>query len=169
MSRRRGLQVFSRDHPVTGDWQLAEPPVLDQTARDALPEFYAVPGLARSVPFCDPQGSDGDGLSLIWLRFGSNYVLPRHSHSTDCLYYVVAGEVRLGNRTVGAGEGFFVPADVPYAYTVGPDGVEILEFRAATTFGSQIRESPSGWARAIAAVRANGDRWPAELAPFAAP
>lgn len=131
-----------------------------------FPNFGAGGGVARSVVFNDPDGTDGSGLSLIWLRFGSNYQLPRHSHSTDCLYYVVSGEVRMGSRVLGAGEGFFVAADTTYGYTVGPDGVELLEFRAHTWFDSQIREDPGGWARALTAVRANRERWTAELAPF---
>src|SRR3974390_1332065 len=102
--RRKGLQIFSRSKPVVGDWQLSRPPTLDQPALDALPAFYAAGGSARSIPFCDPEGADGEGLSLIWLRFGANSPLPRHSHSVDCLYYVVAGEVHLGNRTVKSGE-----------------------------------------------------------------
>jgi hypothetical protein len=83
------------------------------------------------------------------------------------LYYVVAGEVHLGNRVVRSGEGFFAPADVPYGYTAGPEGVELLEFRAATAFDSQIRESPAGWDRILEGVRANRDRWASELAPYA--
>ena len=164
--RRKGLEIFSRAHPVAGDWEMQRPPSLDDVAREALPEFSAGNGVARTVLFSDPDGTDGHGLSLIWLRFGSNYQLPRHSHSTDCLYYVVSGEIHMGNRVVGAGEGFFVEADAPYTYTVGPDGVEVLEFRGHTWFDSQIRETASGWDRALEAVRANRDHWATELAPY---
>ncbi|MDQ1430431.1 MAG: hypothetical protein QOF40_1033, partial [Actinomycetota bacterium] len=38
---------------------------------------------------------------------------------------------------VGAGSGF-VPADAPYAYTAGPEGIEILEFRHASAFDMVI-------------------------------
>lgn len=166
ISRRRGLEFFSRARPVAGDWEMQRPPALDEPAREALPEFSAGGGVARSVMFSDPDGADGDGLSLIWLRFGANYRLPRHSHSTDCLYYVVAGEVQMGSRVLRAGEGFFVAADTTYGYTVGPAGVELLEFRARTWFDSQIRETAGGWARALEAVRAHRDEWAEELAPF---
>src|SRR5262245_32374945 len=60
-----------------------------------------------------------DGFSLVRVQFAPNYLLPRHSHSADCLYYVLRGEVALGNRTVGAGSGFFIPRDKPYAYRAG--------------------------------------------------
>jgi hypothetical protein len=157
--RRRKLQVFSRTQPVSGDWEFARPSKLDPPAVGALPEFYAAGGSRRAVPFVDPDGADGHGLSLIWLRFAPNYPLPRHSHSTDCLYYIVAGEVHLGRRVLRAGEGFFVPADAPYGYTVGPEGVELLEFRATTVFDSQIRETPAGWRRILDAIRVNRDEW----------
>jgi hypothetical protein len=39
---------------------------------------------------------------------------------------------------LAAGEGFFVPAGHPYTYEAGPDGVEVLEFRHATTFNMRI-------------------------------
>jgi hypothetical protein len=45
-------------------------------------------------------------------------------------YYVVAGQVVLGSRVLNPGDGFFVPNGMPYKYQAGPDGVEILEFRA---------------------------------------
>ena len=67
--------------------------------------------------------------------------LPRHSHSANCLYYVVRGEAHLGNRVVRAGSGFFVPADAPYGYEVGEEGLEILEFRDAISFDMKVTES----------------------------
>ena len=38
------------------------------------------------------KSADPDGFSLVSARFGPGYRLPRHSHSADCLYYVVSGE-----------------------------------------------------------------------------
>lgn len=165
-SRRNRLEIFSRENPVAGDWEIQRPPALDEPALQALPEFSAGGGVARATLYNEPNGTDGNGLSLIWLRFGSNYYLPRHSHSTDCLYYVVAGEIHMGARIIGPGEGFFIEADAPYGYQAGPDGVEVLEFRAHTWFDSQIRESPTGWVRALEAVRANRENWATELAPY---
>jgi len=73
-----------------------------------------------------------NGMSLIHVWFGPNFPLFRHSHPRygDCLYYVVAGEITMGKRRLGPGSGFFVPNGMPYKYTAGPDGVELLEFRA---------------------------------------
>jgi hypothetical protein len=73
-----------------------------------------------------------NGMSLVHVWFGPNFPLFRHSHPAhgDCLYYVVAGEVLLGKRRLGPGSGFFVPNGMPYKYTAGPAGLEVLEFRA---------------------------------------
>ncbi len=81
-----------------------------------------------------------DGMSLVHVWFGPNFPLFRHSHPKfgDCLYYVVAGEIILGRRHLGPGAGFFVPNGMPYKYTAGPAGVELLEFRA----GGGIPDAP---------------------------
>ena len=90
-----------------------------------------------SVPFRQ-QGADG--LSLVEIWFPPGFLLPRHSHSADCLYYVVAGGVSMGTRSLGPGDGFFVPADQPYAYAAGPEGVKLLEFRNSTAFDTKFFE-----------------------------
>jgi hypothetical protein len=73
-----------------------------------------------------------DGMSLIHAWFGPHFPLFRHSHPQlgDCLYYIVGGSAILGSRVLGPGDGFFVPNGAPYKYRAGPQGVEILEFRA---------------------------------------
>ena len=81
-----------------------------------------------------------DGMSLVHVWFGANFPLFRHSHPKfgDCLYYVVAGEILMGNQTLRAGSTFFVPNGQPYKYTAGPAGVELLEFRA----GGGVADAP---------------------------
>jgi len=106
------------------------------------------------VPFSDVQRAgmdkvieagylDGDdvrvmvnmpGFSLTRVWFKPGYALPLHSHDADCLYYIVAGNIRLGTEELGPRDSFFVPTDVPYTYKIGPEGVELLEFRHATSF-----------------------------------
>ena len=75
-------------------------------------------------------GANGMSLSHNW--FGPNFPLFRHSHPRfgDCLYYVVGGELLMGNRKLGRGSTFFIPNGQPYKFTAGADGVEVLEFRA---------------------------------------
>ena len=79
------------------------------------------------------------------------------------MYYVTKGELRMGSQVVTEGEGFFVPDGAPYAYTAGPEGVEILEFRAKSTFDMKITESLPRWAQIIEGVRAHRDEWTAEM------
>ena len=81
-----------------------------------------------------------DGMSLVHAWFGPHFPLFRHSHPKfgDCLYYVVSGQVIMGSRVLKAGDGFFVPNGMPYKYKAGPDGVEVLEFRA----GGGVDDAP---------------------------
>lgn len=111
------------------------------------------------------QGGDS-GMSLVHAWFGPNFPLFRHSHPAygDCLYYVVAGEIILGKRRLGPGSGFFVPNGMPYKYTAGPAGVEVLEFRAGGgeegSPGMQLHEhSLDSIQRIIDAADANRPDW----------
>ena len=94
-------------------------------------------GAHLTVPFRQ-QGSDG--FSLVTIEFAPGYLLPRHSHSSDCLYYIVEGGIVMGRRELGPGDGFFLPADQPYAYHAGPQGVKLLEFRHRTAFDMKVYE-----------------------------
>ncbi len=131
-------------------------PTMDPDAPDQLVEWALSGGHVVKTLFRQP-----DGMSLVWSWFGPGYALPRHSHSADCLYFVIAGEAHLGNRVVEAGAGFFVPADAPYAYTAGPEGIQILEFRDVAEFDMKITESIPRWDRIVEIVRANKDDWQA--------
>ncbi len=106
------------------------------------------------------------GMSLYHVWFGPNLPLFRHSHPRfgDCLYYVVAGELILGNRRLGPGSGFFVPNGHPYKYTAGPAGVEVLEFRAgggeSDAPGMKLDEhSLESIQRVIDGANENRDSW----------
>ena len=78
------------------------------------------------------QDASPNGMVLVHVWFGPHYPLFRHSHpkSGDCLYYVVAGEIFLGRRKLGAGSVIFLPSGMPYKFKAGPAGAELLEFRA---------------------------------------
>lgn len=159
-TRSRGLRFFRRaDAADLADTAVMSRPVMDpRPDRQVLAEVAAASGYVNQVLFGDP---DGDGMSLIRLWYPPHYALPRHSHDVDCLYYVVAGEAHLGNRVVAAGDGFFVPADAPYAYSAGPEGVEVLEFRATSRFGIRVTESPQRWAQLAELARTHRDQWAA--------
>jgi hypothetical protein len=78
------------------------------------------------------------GFSLAYAWFKQDYPLPLHSHSSDCLYYVVSGSLKLGTQQLGPRDGFFVPGDTPYTFTAGPEGVEIVEFRHDQLFDFRL-------------------------------
>ena len=109
---------------------------------------------------------DIPGFSITYCWFKSNYPLPRHSHKSDCLYYIVGGSLKMGADVLGKGDGFFVPAETPYAYTIGPEGVEVLEFRHEAAGDIHYRASnPAFWAKAAESCEGNRARWATEQRP----
>ncbi|MET0240889.1 MAG: cupin domain-containing protein [Sphingobium sp.] len=103
------------------------------------------------------------GMSLAYAWFKSGFPLPRHSHNSDCLYYIVGGSLRLGTEELKTGDGFFIGADVPYTYTPGENGVEVLEFRTAERFDIRtLASNPAFWAKAAITAAAKRDVWPTE-------
>jgi mannose-6-phosphate isomerase-like protein (cupin superfamily) len=100
------------------------------------------------------------GFSLVraWLK--KDYPLLMHSHDSDCLYYVIAGTVKMGTEDLVAGDGFFVPAGVRYQYRPGAEGVEVLEFRHATHFNFQnYTKGEAFYQKALQTVKDNVEVW----------
>jgi hypothetical protein len=106
------------------------------------------------------------GMSLTYCWFKSGYPLPRHSHSADCLYFIISGRLRIGTEELGPGDGFFLGTDVPYAYVPGPGGVEVMEFRTSDKFDFKaLANSEAYWDKALANLLAARDKWGQEAAP----
>jgi hypothetical protein len=152
----------------------ADAPLLGETGAMPLPPIAAesMPEFERAVA----SGlGDGERVRLIYSRpgfslthvwFKKDFPLPLHSHSADCLYYITAGSVRIGDKTLGKGDGFFIPKDMPYTYRAGPDGVELVEFRNAECFDFQFRaDTPSFWKKAADICAANQEDWKAAPPP----
>ena len=100
----------------------------------------------------------GFSIANVWFKHG--YPLPLHSHSADCLYYVVAGSARLGTEELGPGDSFFVPANTPYNYHAGPEGVEVLEYRHTLDIDFQnYAKGQAFYDKALETVIANRDEW----------
>ena len=99
-----------------------------EAARDKISDLVkaSAPGTTSTVLLA--QSTPG-GMSLVHVWFGPNFPLFRHSHPAygDCLYYVIHGELTIGNRTLGPGSGMFVPNGHAYRFTAGPAGVEVEE------------------------------------------
>jgi hypothetical protein len=139
---------------------IMSPPRIEKAVWSTMDITPTADGQKVTVLF---TGDGPDGFSLVHSWFGCGFVLPRHSHNADCLYYVLTGELRMGARVLGPGEGFFVKSGAPYTYTAGPEGVQILEFRSATSFDMQVfDQTPERWQPILAAALLNRDRWLAE-------
>lgn len=140
---------------------LAEP--VSSVAAEGLPKLQAAGydhGHKVTLLFATP------GFSLTHVWFKSGFPLPRHSHNTDCLYYVVAGSLKIGTEELEPGDGFFIGADVPYTYIPGDKGVEVLEFRGSNQFDIRfLAENPAFWAHASDQVRGRLDAWSSEVPP----
>lgn len=155
--KRRGIDLYSADdaRPLQ-DTGMMSMPTLSPAADEQFMEYAMSSGHVVKTLY---EQSDGNGMSLVWSWFGPGYALPRHSHSADCLYYVLKGDVKLGRRTIAAGGGFFVPCDAPYAYSAGDDGVEVLEFRSVSSFDMKISETVTRWDQIASIVRENNEKW----------
>ena len=107
------------------------------------------------------QTPEEGGFSLVYLFFKPNFPLFRHRHENDCLYVLLSGSARMGNQVLRAGDSFFVPALAPYAYTAGPQGVEVLEIRHnAERFTVMFADNPpSRLEEAKAAIENNAESW----------
>lgn len=106
------------------------------------------------------------GFSLSYAWFKSGFPLPLHSHSTPCLYFIVAGSLKIGSEELGPGDGFYLGGDVPYAYVPGPQGVEVLEFRDTDSFDIKLlAKNAAWWTKALPALLEAKENWPDETPP----
>lgn len=106
------------------------------------------------------------GFSLVHAWFKSGFPLPRHTHNCDCLYYIVAGSLKLGTEELGPGDGFFVGKDVPYTYRPGSAGVEVLEFRATNAFDIRVlADNQLFWEQAVHTAVQQRSAWSTEKPP----
>jgi hypothetical protein len=163
-NQRPRFEIFrGGDAPSLNDSQCMTavgdtPNMLATLAR--FPEMLDSGGEQVDVPYRRP----GMSLARLWLKSG--FPLPLHSHDCDCLYYVVAGSIELGNETLVAGDGFYVGSDVPYGYTAGPQGAEVLEFRATDAFEIRLKDKPqAAWEKTAGHMRDARERWAGEPPP----
>jgi quercetin dioxygenase-like cupin family protein len=163
---KRGIELFrGKDAPGLFESGTMSFPVFDAADQEALAadgprSTNILLGGHDAVLY---RGEGDQGFSLVRAWFGPYYVLPRHSHDGDCLYFVMEGSVTMGAQVLEAGDGFFVPSGAPYAYEAGPDGVVVLEFRTRTSFGMDITGGQVERLRKMAVVAdEQAERW-AEL------
>jgi mannose-6-phosphate isomerase-like protein (cupin superfamily) len=164
---RKRLAIFRAKEATPLGPELMQAPAMDDTRRARLAklaESGVRPGLGeQSLVLFREAGEAGMSLVHLWLKSG--YPLPPHSHDVDCLYYVVAGELRIGDEVLAKGDGMFVPAGTGYTYEAGPEGVEVLEFRNATRFGITLKGSDKQWDRVGELFRERTAIWETEQIP----
>ena len=163
---RRGVSIYRAADAIdinTTEFMLA--PTMSDGARASLGDAVTEgAGAGAKVMILNRQSDDEGGFSLLHAWFKADYPLPRHSHDSDCMYYVISGEAIMGNQTLRAGDSFFVPADAPYVYTAGTDGVEVLEIRhGVSQFDMKIPDAQAGrWEEMVDVTLANRERWQSE-------
>jgi quercetin dioxygenase-like cupin family protein len=163
---RRGVKIFrAADSVDLQKTDFMEPPTMSEATRSSIMDVVAAGSLdGGDVRVLNRCTDESGGFSLVHVWFKAGYPLPRHSHDSDCMYYVISGEAHLGKQVLRAGDSFFVPADAPYTYAPGPDGVEILEIRKdCERFDMQIPDAPAArWESMVASSAEHHERWTSE-------
>lgn len=150
----------ARDYAEGGPMHLAETSDREMAGMTALADAGLLEGSRVKLLYSRP------GMSLTYVWFKSGYPLPLHSHSTDCLYFIVAGSLRIGTEELGPGDGFFLGTDVPYAYVPGDEGVEVLEFRTSNSFDfKSLGKTAAYWEKAVKNLSAARENWDEETVP----
>jgi quercetin dioxygenase-like cupin family protein len=157
--RKRGITIYrATDAP---DFQTSDFMTPPDEAPEGLKKIQ--PRLAQTSPGADLRilARDAGGFSLVHVWFKPNFPLPRHTHNADCMYYVISGSAIMGRQTLRAGDSFFVPANAPYQYDAGPDGVEVLEIRhGVTQFNVCLDyDGVAKWEAFADAAEANDPKW----------
>jgi hypothetical protein len=143
-------------------------PNLEKTEFQSMSALTAAEsaGFARMTEAGAADGSevrvlvDIPGFSLVQLWFKENFPLPLHSHDVDCFYYVIAGSLQLGTEKLGPSDSFFVPADAPYTYRAGPEGVEVLEIRQADHWNFKNHaKTQAFYDKAVETITAHREKW----------
>jgi quercetin dioxygenase-like cupin family protein len=160
---KRQLQIFrGKDAPALDEFGSMNYVLPDDSAAGLgkLAELGMNDGAELNVLFSVP----GFSLTSIWFKPG--FTLPIHSHNSDCLYYVISGSVIMGNETLSAGDGLFLPADTWYSYAAGPEGAELLEFRHAEQFDFKVRSGvPKHWEKLAEACLKHRGGWKDAVRP----
>ena len=147
-------------HPLSEGRDPSETDYFRLTEEELAPLLLAGDGLALGTKTTELV-RDESGFSLVHLWVKPNFALPRHSHSGDCLYYVISGTAIMGRRTLRAGDSFFVAGNTRYQYAAGPEGAEVLEFRHGVERIDMrcYGDSEAYREKAAAVLEANRETW----------
>ena len=165
--RRRGLTIFRQgDAPELHETDMMSTPVFnDDFVRPSVGNTADVLA-GQHIRVLYRQSEEEGGFSVVYAYFKPHFMLPRHSHDADCLYYVIAGTAVMGNQVLHAGDGFFVPSGALYQYSAGPEGVEVLEFRHARAFGMRIADNTERYAVMLETASKHAPQWASMMPPL---
>ena len=137
--KRAGITFFGppAEAPLLHETEVMSMPEMDPPALDQMIAWGTSGGNLAKVLFQDGGES---GMSLVWSWFGPT--TPRPGTRTTPTASTTWSRARPGWATVWCPP---APASscrpgAPYAYTAGPENIEILEFRNVSQFDMQITE-----------------------------
>jgi hypothetical protein len=162
--QQRPFEIYraseARDYAEHGIQAMLDPPPAAIAALSRFAKAGGASGQQVTLAYARP------GFSLTHVWFKSGYPLPLHSHTGNCLYFITAGSIRIGQDVLGPGDGFFVEDDVPYTYEIGPEGVEVLEFRSTDDLDIRFKtRGKAAWDKIVARLRERSAAWESELPP----
>jgi hypothetical protein len=166
--KRQPFEIFRkgdyRDYGEHGLMAVVDP---SPAVVEALTQFAAEEG-GEGQKVSMAYSRPGRSLTHVW--FKSGYPLPLHSHSGDCVYFILAGSIRVGPEWLGPGDGFFIGSDIPYTYDTGPEGAEVLEFRGTDELSIRFRaKGRAAWDKTVARLRERSADWASEPPPSERP
>lgn len=71
---------------------------------------------------------------LLEIKMQPNVTIGVHAHDESEIIYVVAGEMRLGTRTLGPGSSVAIEGGAFYSFSAGPEGLRFVNFRPRRDF-----------------------------------
>jgi quercetin dioxygenase-like cupin family protein len=96
----------------------------------ATPELAKTlePDEANTLVHIHAEGSE-KLLQLFEVKLPGHAKQRIHAHDHDEIIYVVAGEMRVGNRKLKPGSSMFIAGETFYSFEAGPEGLHFLNFR----------------------------------------
>ncbi len=105
------IQVFKTQD---SEWNVAKP-LAGQTESDGASRVRHPGGAA------EPQMLD--------VRANPNIQAKVHAHETGEFFYIVKGEMHVGQHVLEPGDSIYIPGMMLYSFKAGSEGVQFLNFR----------------------------------------
>lgn len=107
-----------------------------ETEPDMAAALERMPGDEAKYRVFIHHAGDAETPQLLSIRFGPGDRIEPHAHEVDEIMVVLDGEARFGRQVFPPGSSVFIPALTLYAFTAGPEGATILNFRPVKDVGA---------------------------------